>query len=105
MHRGDQVLPAGVIFVPLRTRNTKPTQAWPPLVGNPTGTYCLDMADKRHRVAARRLAMINHAERAHGYSGDAGHYDTTQVQSVEVYRSKKLQRIGYHFIVSHDLCN
>ncbi|CAM9672708.1 unnamed protein product, partial [Sphacelaria rigidula] len=61
----------------LELRN-KLGQAWAPLVGNPTGTYCLDLADKRHRIAIRRLAMINHAERARGLSGDAGHLDTSQ---------------------------
>lgn len=54
-------------------------QAWGPLVGNPTGSYCLEMCDSKHLVAARRLAMINHAEKSHGITGAAGRHDTSQV--------------------------
>ncbi|CAM9219645.1 unnamed protein product [Ectocarpus fasciculatus] len=53
-------------------------QSWGPLVGNPTGTYCLDMSDRKHLIAAKRLAMINHAEKGHGISGAAGRHDTSQ---------------------------
>ncbi|CAM9700959.1 unnamed protein product, partial [Ectocarpus sp. 12 AP-2014] len=53
-------------------------QAWGPLVGNPTGTYCLDMSNRKHLIAAKRLAMINHAEKSHGISGAAGRHDTSQ---------------------------
>eukprot|EP00752_Nemacystus_decipiens_P004848 g4411.t1 len=61
----------------LELRNTL-GQAWGPLVGNPTGTYCLDMSDGRHLVAAKRLAMINHTEKNHGITGAAGRRDTSQ---------------------------
>ncbi|CAM9358212.1 unnamed protein product, partial [Discosporangium mesarthrocarpum] len=53
-------------------------QAWGPLVGNPTGTYCLDMADKRHRAGAKAIAMVNHSERERSISGAAGRHDTSQ---------------------------
>eukprot|EP00903_Cladosiphon_okamuranus_P017705 g16304.t1 len=61
----------------LELRN-KLGQAWGPLVGNPTGTYCLDMSDSRHLIAAKRLAMINNTEKNHGISGAAGRHDTSQ---------------------------
>lgn len=38
------------------------------------------MSDNKHLIAARRLAMINHAEKSHGISGAAGRHDTSQVR-------------------------
>ena len=49
-------------------------------MGNPTGSYCLDTSNRRHVVVARRLAMINHAEKAQGISGAAVRHDTSQVR-------------------------
>lgn len=48
-------------------------------MGNPTGTYCLDMSESRHLIAAKRLAMINNTEKNHGITGAAGRHDTSQV--------------------------
>lgn len=40
------------------------------------------MSDSRHLIAAKRLAMINHAEKNHGITGAAGRRDTSQVPCV-----------------------
>lgn len=48
-------------------------------MGNPTGTYYLDMSNQKHVIVARKLAMINNKERAHGISGAAVGCDTSQV--------------------------
>ena len=74
-------------------------QAWGPLVGNPTGTYCLDMSDRRHVIAARRLALINHKERAHGISGTAGGRDTSQVRGEHLNPAHNFNgfRVSTHF--------
>ncbi|CAM9332458.1 unnamed protein product, partial [Hapterophycus canaliculatus] len=78
----------------LELRN-KLGQAWGPLVGNPTGTYCLDMSDSKHLIAARRLAMINHAEKSQGMSGAAGRHDTSQRGHWNNFRNETFNGIPF----------
>ncbi|CAB1101565.1 unnamed protein product [Ectocarpus sp. CCAP 1310/34] len=70
-------------------------QAWGPLVGNPTNTYCLDTSDRKHLIAAERLAMINHAEKGHGISGATGRHDTSQRGYWNIFRNETFNGLPF----------